>query len=219
MPLVNCTFCNATTWRKPSRLALYSAVKCSECFKGNNNAIYQNVAGEEWREVPGFEQYLLVSDFGNIKTKTRERLDGNIEKSKMLAQKIKKNGYLEIGVRINKKKKYFLVHRLVAATFIQKQEGLEFVNHKNFNKKDNRVDNLEWCTSSSNSIHAQKGGRCNNEEKHHKAKLNKQKVAYIRTTTEDISTLAKKFGVSESTIENVKARRTWKYFDIKEELK
>lgn len=218
MPFVSCSFCPNEVWRKPCRLKKYAEVKCPACFNGDNKALFPDTTGEVWKEVPEYEEYLLVSDWGNVKTKTRSKTNGVTEKSKILTQKEKNNRYLEIGIRINSKKKYFLVHRLVAMTFLHRIEGLDFVNHKNCDKKDNRVENLEWCTSSQNSIHAHKNGRCSNEEKHHKAKLTKEKVLYIRQSNKNDKTLAQELGVSESTIQNVKARKTWKYFDL-EELK
>jgi len=67
-------------------------------------------------------------------------------------------GYLLVGKYINGKKKNFYVHRLVAEAFLTKGAGKTEVNHINGDKRDNRAQNLEWCTSSENKIHAFRTG-------------------------------------------------------------
>lgn len=65
-------------------------------------------------------------------------------------------GYLRIGLSNNGASKTYKLHRLIAEMFIPKIEGKTQVNHINGIKDDNRVENLEWCTRSENSIHAVK---------------------------------------------------------------
>ena len=65
-------------------------------------------------------------------------------------------GYLETHLYINNKNKVFKVHRLVAMAFIPNPENKPEVNHKDGNKQNNSKENLEWCTSSENQIHAYK---------------------------------------------------------------
>lgn len=80
---------------------------------------------------------------------------------KTLAQRIK-NGYATVGLQINGKKKMFFVHRLVICFFdplgYALSEKYMQVNHKNGNKLDNHIDNLEWVTPSQNTKHAYDNG-------------------------------------------------------------
>lgn len=65
------------------------------------------------------------------------------------------NGYMRVDLTPPKgKKRKYLVHRLVALAFIPNPENKRFINHKDGNKTNNNVDNLEWVTSSENQIHA-----------------------------------------------------------------
>lgn len=86
-----------------------------------------------------------MSNLGRIKSNQHK-------KEKILKPNKKKNGYLEVGLMIEtNKRKWFLIHRLVLSVFnpIKNYENLE-VNHKDENKENNRIDNLEWITSKEN---------------------------------------------------------------------
>ena len=69
-------------------------------------------------------------------------------------------GYLRVGLYRNKKQYFVFVHRVVAQTFITNAEKKPYINHIDFDKTNNRVSNLEWCTQSENVLHAYRGGRC-----------------------------------------------------------
>lgn len=92
---------------------------------------------EVWKEIKGFEAY-QVSNLGNVRS------------CRILAQGIQSKGYPNVSLCTNGKRKTINVHRLVAVTFIPDPEGLNIVNHKNEDKTDNRVENLEWCTQQEN---------------------------------------------------------------------
>lgn len=92
----------------------------------------------EWREIKQAKQF-EVSSTGLVRKK-----DGT------LLSPYNNKGYL----RIKLCGKNYLVHRLVAEAFIQNPDKLETVNHKNFDKTDNRVENLEWMSNADNIRHA-----------------------------------------------------------------
>lgn len=110
---------------------------------------------EIWKDIKGYEGLYQVSNLGRIKSLESTVFSGNRfnkkktkrnKKEKILKLRFDKDGYYRIGLCKNNKKIYYFVHRLVAQTFISNPNNLPVVNHKNENKKDNRVENLEWCT-------------------------------------------------------------------------
>lgn len=99
-----------------------------------------NNTNEEWRDVVGFEGLYLVSNLGNIFSKSKKRL-----------LKFKNNkGYYNVSLSKNGKPHHKIVHRLVAEAFIPNPEGFREINHKDEDKTNNHVDNLEWCDSKYN---------------------------------------------------------------------
>lgn len=114
----------------------------------------------EWRDIPGYTGYQASSD-GQIRSIQRvlQRSDGvkRSYPSKVLLPGVSKDGYLRVypGKTLDGKvPKTAKVHILVARTFIPNPNNLPQVNHKNGNKTDNRVKNLEWVTSEQNIRHA-----------------------------------------------------------------
>lgn len=115
-------------------------------------------------------------------------------------------GYLRVCIG----GKLMFVHRLVAEKYIPNPEGKKQINHIDGNPKNNRVENLEWVTQEENMAHAVKNGLQPIHEKHPMAKLNWDKVNYIRTHPEMTrNQLAEKFNVTPSTISSIRNRKTW----------
>lgn len=112
---------------------------------------------EIWKNINGYEGLYQVSNLGRIKSLERMVKSNNnnyrIVKEKILKQNQDKNGYYVISLNKNNKSKKYIVHRLVAQTFIPNPNNYPVVNHKDENKKNNCVENLEWCTIYYNNIY------------------------------------------------------------------
>lgn len=82
--------------------------------------------------------------------------DGEIHRSrgKRLSKYLNKDGYEYVLISANGKRKKYLVHRLVATAFIPNEEMLPQVNHKDGNKRNNNIGNLEWVSNSENQLHS-----------------------------------------------------------------
>ena len=124
---------------------------------------------EIWENIRGYEGLYQVSNYGRIKSLHKN--------GKIINGYIDGKGYMHVALSKNGKKKWFRIHRLVAQAFIPNHDNLPIINHKDENKLNNRVDNLEWCTTKYNNCYgtrvkrvskAMKGRKFTEE---HKAKL------------------------------------------------
>lgn len=102
---------------------------------------------EEWRYIKGYEGKYQISNLGRVKSLGNNKN----KKEKILSNTPRKDGYLMVCLYKNGKGKPFTVHRLVALHFIDNPNNYEEVNHKDENKQNNSIDNLEWCTREYNN--------------------------------------------------------------------
>lgn len=79
--------------------------------------------------------------------------------NKFMKPKINQKGYIYFGLRKDGKQKSVFQHRLIAQSWIENKHNKEQINHINSNKKDNRLENLEWCTNGENQIHSYLNGK------------------------------------------------------------
>lgn len=107
--------------------------------------------------IPGYEGFYEVDINGNVFSMRTDKF----------LKPYEKNGYLAVNLYKNGKVKHFYIHRLVARAFIPNREGKREVNHLDCNKKNNSIENLEWCDRSQNVKHTYDvGGRLSNRETH-----------------------------------------------------
>ena len=153
---------------------------------------------EIWKDIKGYEGAYQVSNFGNIKSTRFNRI---------LRKQLNHPGYYYVMPSTNGIRKSFLVHRLVLLTFGNKPKGVVEVNHIDGVKTNNHLENLEWCTSSENSLHSYRTGL-------QATKLNQFQVQRIRLMKEVTPALkqnemAKIFNVAPSNIRDVLNKRCW----------
>lgn len=131
---------------------------------------------EIWKKHPEIEK-LEVSTFGRVRS-----VKGHYYKSRP-----NRNGYLQVSFRMNGKFVTKSVHRLVAETFISNPENFLQVNHRDCDRTNNNVENLEWCTASYNQKYRNKHGVSQTEAAGHPlfaVNLNTLKVSRFRSQHE-----------------------------------
>lgn len=113
---------------------------------------------EMWKDIPNFDGKYQVSNMGNVRSIARTIIRRNGRKqqieSKMLVSRKSGCGYLYVTLHNEGKKETIRVHRLVASLFLKNPNNLPVVNHKDENKQNNNVDNLEWCTQQYNIMYS-----------------------------------------------------------------
>ena len=166
---------------------------------------------EQWRWVVGYEQLYSVSSYGRVMGKRRIRVS-----------QVDRGGYPRMMLSKVGMQKLAYVHRLVAQAFIEQPNGCEVVNHKDGNKLNCHVGNLEWCTDSYNCRHARALGLTPNIRgaDHPHAKLTEAEVReFISIFRKGVKMrlYADRYGVDPETLRDIIAGRTWRHISRKRE--
>lgn len=166
---------------------------------------------EIWRDICGYEGLYQVSNFGRVKSL-------HFGREKLLKAGVSNTGYANVTLKKNTTKKTFHVHVLVAKAFLPNPDEKREVNHIDGDKQNNRVENLEWVTSSENTRHAIQNGKMKIKKgtQCYQSKLTDEQVRYIRRVYIPRHpefgqlALARRFNVSSSTIYEIISRKTYK---------
>lgn len=159
---------------------------------------------EIWKYIDGYDGKYQVSNLGRIRS-----LHRNTTLIKALSKD--SDGYLVVtlsNAKIGKKSKTHKVHRLVAQAFIPNPDQLPEINHKDENKKNNVIDNLEWCTTQYNLTYGNRLNCVYGSNNYH-SKLTQKQVDEIRRIyiKGDLqfgqSALGKRYGVSHGSIAKI----------------
>jgi hypothetical protein len=154
-----------------------------------------------WKQIEGYRYE--VSDNGEVRS--------NIY-NKILKPALKKTGYFGVVLYLDGKTKHCSIHRLVAKSFLPNPDNLPEVNHKDGNRLNNCVDNLEWVTAKQNTQHAiNYGSRDFRGERNKNHKLLEKEVLEIFESSLPIKELAALYGVSFGLVGHIKCGRAWNY--------
>lgn len=177
---------------------------------------------DEWKPLPGGEGYYEISRTGRVRrlpwTDSRGVLQGAME-MKVTASGPPNCRYHKVCIQVARKKKLFLVHRLLALAFIPNPEGKPHINHKDGDKLNNALDNLEWCTHKENIRHAIKTGlmplpKTGKGQMSPSSKLCDWQVREIKrrlAVGESAEAICTDYGVVAGTIGHIKAGATWSH--------
>jgi len=176
---------------------------------------------EIWRDVKDYEGFYQISNLRRVLSLARYIFYKNGRKyylkEHMMSQHLNA-GYYAVSVHKNGIRDELKIHRAIAEAFISNPLNLPEVNHKDGNKLNNEISNLEWCTSRENQLHAYKiklriptfgQEGCN-------AKLNDIDVYLIKILLKYLTRklISKMFNVSISTIDRISSGRTWLHITI-----
>jgi len=166
------------------------------------------------RHIEGFLGYAVTDDGRVFGCRTPQ---GQYSCWKQLALQINPSGRVQVKLRRNGERVFRSVHRLVLETFVRESQQGEQCCHNNGVPHDNRVCNLRWDSAKGNAADRHLHGTDLLGEKHHQAVLTNEQVHEIRETHRPkvigfgIPTLAKRYGVSNKTIERIIKRQIWSH--------
>jgi hypothetical protein len=141
-----------------------------------------------------FKDYYYCSEDGIVYSK----YTGKLKPIKPFVTK----GYSRVILVINKKRKHYLVHSIIAEVFLPKVYGKNALNHKDGKKHNNSIENLEWCTLSENSLHCYK----NNLRDLPNRKLTSEQVKdcrYMKSVGFKLTDIMRKYSISNSTASEI----------------
>jgi hypothetical protein len=174
---------------------------------------------EEWRPIPGFNEWYEASNLGNVRSWINGRFQyGRREEPRILKKQNNSTGYNVVGLRppVGRCRTY-QVHPLILETFVGPRPKNMQACHNDGDPFNNRLNNLRWDTQSGNQMDRRKHGTDNRGERCGKHKLTEGEVRQIRAAyikgSRDFGGpgLSKQFNVSKATIRDVITRRTWRH--------
>lgn len=175
----------------------------------SNNRLWK----DGWIKDAILKRYLVVREDGTIYRCKKADGDGKLlsdQYGKVAYRTHPKSGRVYFNLSFRGFTKSVLVNRVVALRFLPNPLKLEQVNHKDGDKENNALSNLEWASGSENEKHAHRTGlKSGRGSANSNAKLTANDVLEIRASQEKPAKIAARYGVGRSTIANIIAGRTW----------
>jgi hypothetical protein len=171
---------------------------------------------EIWIDIKNYEGIYQISNFGNVKSimrigKHNKGRKWQIRKERTLKNRNDGRGYYSVILYKGNTKISYRIHRLVAKAFIPNINNRPEINHKDGNKQNNNVDNLEWCTRKENTSHARQNGLY---PKNARRLFNKNTVENIKSMIKQgflNRYIADKLNTNIQNIRNIRIGHTYKY--------
>lgn len=167
----------------------------------------------EWKDIPGTEGRYKVNQLGQVFSNTTGKI--------LKPQKTKNTGYIQYKLMLRGSRMCFTGHRLVAELFIPNPLNKPQVNHKDGDKTNNHISNLEWSTRSENMTHAKDMGLinyCKGTDREN-SKFTERQVRIVKWCLKyGVSQygLASIFNCSRSTILNIHLGTTWQHIQLEQ---
>lgn len=175
---------------------------------------------EVWKKVKDNDLY-LVSNFGRVKRLTYIGENGLKYRERILSYSVSSDKYMKANLITKDGRKDFRVHRLVAEAFIPNPDNKPFINHKDGNKFNNTVDNLEWCTQQENIDHSFKNNLQPKLKNTYAGKFDESTREIIKQLYNDgvsMRQIAIKYNVSHTCISDI-IKNKYKYQKYTNEYK
>lgn len=182
---------------------------------------------EEWRDIKGYEGSYQVSSLGKIKGLDRTiKTKGGTRRvfERIKSTHVMKIGYVGVNLSLNGKTKLHYVHRVIAQAFIPNPDDKAQVNHKDFDRQNNSILNLEWATQAENSLHAwTKKERvvsdvcaCIGEDKPNSVLTNDQAKEIVRLLHAGLGPkeIAEKLNINAMAIYKISQGENWKHLGL-----
>lgn len=129
------------------------------------NEVKVSLNTEIWKDIPNYEGLYQISNLGRVKSLPRKWSP----RENILKAEGEKEEYLHVSLWKDRISKHLYIHRCVAELFIPNPNNYTHVNHKDENKRNNTVDNLEWCTTKYNSNYGNRNLKIGEKHKNHPA--------------------------------------------------
>jgi len=170
------------------------------------------------KDIPGFEGLYAITDKGEVWAypKTSYYNFGRWKDGRFLKSWLIGNGYKMVILYKEGIRKNFLVHRLVAMSFVPNPNGFNEVNHIDGDRLNNNFSNLEWVDSKSNKKHAWEKGLYNHKgSNHYLSRFTDKDIRKIRNIFNagkmSQRSIARQYGVHQMTISHIVRYKTWKH--------
>ncbi len=186
------------------------------CLLRRKDLNVTDTVSERWKPIPGYVGLYSVSNLGRVRSHDRECGARNgglaIRKGRVLVACVKDGRYHAVTLTKPGAREQIAIHSLVLRAFRGPQPlDKPHTRHRDGNKANNRLTNVCYGTAQDNADDRQKHGTVLRGEANANAKLNAQKVRYIRSCALPITVLGALYGVYPATIHAARVRKTWKH--------